>query len=596
MTKLGYLKVIFLISLVTPAFSQKIKYKDIYALLSTKQYEAAEPFLKKYVKENTDNPNAYLYMGIVYQEKSAKDDILRQTQRMISLMDSAILFYDKAYKSVTAKEVKQNSEYYQAYNRRDLRTGEFGVKLSDIQFDLEKRMEGLRERIDRVKMVKHYFSLSDTLYKRSSALFKDIQSKFPGEKEFYLRSDERTLTNLMALSARFDSCIHAFEQYKASLTLIGRVGYNQALTLKEITDLKKDGSTSTDFYTNDLQLWSYKKFADRSKKAIEEDILPTRTHLVSYDIEINKLRDKLTKDSVSVKSDLTSLIDKLLLSQLKKYDPEPLPMEVFSLKIADLEYRSLVLENRKRTDTTDLHVSLNLLSKELTALNKLDSIAVKLASSEDLDSRATDYAYFVKNTFATTAVLKSFIGGLRDYADREKIIKEKRFVLKKESLRWLIHGSDSIPLFMSGSRSKFKPLIVVEEKYTAGLHYVDSLSPTGYLCTINAFRKPDVMVSFPVETSSFKEARVSSLKAIAYSDAAGQLYFVLIYSERTDKDNKYAATLAKVYRSDGLAWSMNYQLDYIPKEIAFAAGSGELTITGEDGKQNTMDKNGKLIR
>lgn len=596
MTKLGCLKVIFLISLVTPAFSQKIKYKDIYALLSTKQYEAAEPFLKKYLKENTDNPNAYLYMGIVYQEKSAKDDILKQTRRMIALMDSAIMSYDKAYKSVTAKEIKQNSEYYQAYNRRDLRTGEFGVKLSDIQFDLEKRMEGLRERIDRVKMVKHYFSLSDTLYKRSNALFKDIQSKFPGEKEFYLRADEETLKSLTALSLRFDSCIHAFEQYKSSLTLIGRVGYNQTLTLKEITDLKKDGSTTADFLMNDLQVWNYKKFADRSKKAIEEDILPTRVHLVSYDIEINKLRDKLTKDSVSVKSDLTSLIDKLLMDQLKKYDRVPLPMEIFSLKIADLEYRSSVLENKKRTDTTDLHVSLNLLNKELRALNKLDSIAVKLSSSEDLDSRVTDYAYFVKNTFATPAVLKSFIGGLRDYADREKVIKEKRLAVKKESLRWMIHGADSIPLFMTGSRSRFKPLIVMDEKYTAGLQYLDSLSPTGYLCTINAFRKPDVMVSFPVERASFREAHISSLKAIAYSDAAGQLYFVLIYSERAGEDNKYAATLAKVYRSDGLAWSMNYQLDFIPKEIAFAAGSGELTITGEDSKQNTMDKNGKLIR
>lgn len=596
MIKLGCLKVVFLISLVTPAFSQKIKYKDIYALLSTKQYEAAEPFLKKYLKENTDNPNAYLFMGIVYQEKSAKDDILKQTRRMISLMDSAIIFYDKAHKSVTAKEIKQNSEYYQAYNRRDLRTGEFGVKLSDIQFDLEKRMEGLRERIDRVKMVKHYFSLSDTLYKRSNALFKEIQSRFPGEKEFYLRADEETLKSLAALSARFDSCIHAFEQYKSSLTLIGRVGYNQALTLKEITDLKKDGSTTADFLVNDLQVWNYKKFADRSKKAIEEDVLPTRVHLVSYDIEINKLRDKLTKDSVSVKNDLTSLIDKLLMDQLKKYDRVPLPMEIFSLKIADLEYRSSVLENRKRTDTTDLHVSLNLLSKELRALNKLDSIAVKLSSSEDLDSRAMDYAYFVKNTFATTAVLKSFIGGLRDYADREKIIKDKRLAAKKESLRWMIHGTDSIPLFMAGSRSKFRPLIVVDEKYTTGLQYADSLSPTGYLCTINSFRKPEVMVSFPVENASFKEAYVPSSKAIAYSDAAGQLYFVLIYSERAGKDNKYAATLAKVYRSDGLAWSMNYQLDFIPKEIAFAAGSGELTITGEDGKQNTMDKNGKLIR
>src|SRR6478735_8383684 len=142
MAKVALIKALLLCFLFSSTYGQKIKYKEIWGLLSAKQYESAEPFLKRYLKENTDNPNAYLYMGIIFQEKSAKDDVLKQTAR-----------------GITEKEVKRNDEYYAMYNRRDLRTGEFGVKLSDIQFDLEKKMEGLRERIDRVKMVKYYFSL-----------------------------------------------------------------------------------------------------------------------------------------------------------------------------------------------------------------------------------------------------------------------------------------------------------------------------------------------------------------------------------------------------------------------------------------------------
>ena len=160
MTKITLIQFLFLSFIVSTSFGQKVKYKDIFGLLNTKRYEEAEPFLKRYLKETNDNPNAFLYMGIIYQEKSAKDDVLKQTTRAIANMDSAIFFYDKAYKSINEKELKRNEEFYQAYNRRDLRTGEFGVKLSDIQFDLEKKMEGLRERIDRVKMVKYYFIIS----------------------------------------------------------------------------------------------------------------------------------------------------------------------------------------------------------------------------------------------------------------------------------------------------------------------------------------------------------------------------------------------------------------------------------------------------
>ena len=165
----GFLLICFLL-LSSGVSAQKVKYKDIYGLLSTKQYELAEPFLKRYLRDNDDNPNAFLFMGMIYQDRALKMDVLKQTSLVIATMDSSAIFFDKALKTIDEREVKKNKEYYEAYNRRDLRTGEFGVKLSDIQFDLDKRIQAMKERISKVKMTSSFFVLADSLYKKSGTL------------------------------------------------------------------------------------------------------------------------------------------------------------------------------------------------------------------------------------------------------------------------------------------------------------------------------------------------------------------------------------------------------------------------------------------
>jgi hypothetical protein len=593
MTKVGLIKFILVCLCVNAAFAQKVKYKDVFGLLSTKQYEQAEPFLRKYLRDNDDNPNAFLYMGIIFQEKSGKLDILKQTSQVRSYIDSSILFYDKAYKTIDEKEVRKNKEYYEVYNRRDLRTGEFGVKLSDIQFDLEKRIQGLRERVDRLKMTKFYFTLSDSLYRNSQQLFKAIQKNYATDRQLYLRSDDLTLKDLSALTTKFDSCLKAFENYKASSGNLGRTGYNQQLTLIEVSDISKDGHTAADFYSDDLKLWNYKKFATHATEIIQKDIVPMRSHLISYDIEINKLRERLNSDSVSVKNDLTKLIDVLLYEQLQKYDPNPLPMEVFCMKTSDLEYRSTLMENKKLRDSANVHLQLQLLNNEMKYLRKLDSISSKLAS-EDIDQKALDYAYFITNTYGNTIVLHSYIKALKEYSDREKKKKNEQLTRLHESLNWIIDGADSIPAKSGVVGSKYVPLFTVEEKFTVGLAFKDSLTADGYFYNVSASRKPEIKFSFPVDKVSFKKSTIPSTKALTYADPNGSLYYVLVYSDRVAKD-QYPATLTKIYKADGVAWSNNLVLPFIPSEISFKPETSELTIK-DSNKQMLVDKNGKVLK
>lgn len=592
MTKVGLIWFLSLLFLAQHTFAQKVKYKDIFALLSSKQYDQAEPFLKRYLREETDNPNAFLFMAIIYHEKTAKDDILKQTNIALQHMDSAVFFYDNALKTIDEREIKKNKDYYQSYNRRDLRTGEFGVKLSDIQFDLEKKIEGLKARINGVKTTKLYFTLADSLYGRCNATFVDLQNSYSSEREFLLRAEEKTLAQLSALSARFDSVTSAFNNYKSSSQNLGKTGYNQVIKLQPISDFKKDGTSQADFYQDDLTLWDYKKFADASIDKIRNELMPVKEKLISFDIEINKLREKLNKDSVSVNGELAALRDDAWKPVLLKIDENPFPVNLFSMKIADLQYKSTLLESKKLRDSANVHFHLQMAQTAHQHMKKLDSVTTKLMES-DLDTEIKNYDHFVTNTYGNGVVLKSYIKAMKEYAEKENKKVAEEVNNRLNALKWIVLENDSVPLAAELNDSTFKLLMVNEENYTVGLMYSDSLNAKGYFFSITPSRRPDVKAEFTVDKTAFKQSKLPQIKVLT-SDVDRQVYFSLIYSAEKEKE-KYPVSVAKIYRLDGLAWSNNYQLPFLPVEMGFKIDTGELIIKGANQEVAVLDKNGKQV-
>jgi len=576
--------------------AQKVKYKDLIVLLTSKQYEKAEPFLKRYLRENDDNPNAFLFMGIVYQEKSSKMDPLLHTEILCSNLDSATLFYDQAFKRINDKELRKNDEYYEAYTRRDLRTGKFVIKLSDVQLDIENRVRSLKEKKERVRLLKNYFDESSGKYVKANAIYKSLQTTYGTEKEFFLRSDEAMVNQLKSLAFVFDSAINAFDKYKTVTKELGKTGYSQIIDLQEIKDLKRDGSSGVDFLKDDLKLWDYKRWADQSMEIIVKEINPMRDNLVTNDIELNKLRDKLKKDSVSVKSDLTRLVDKLLPAQLKKYDPDPMPLDVFAMKVLELEYHSNIILNKSFRDSSNVKFKLGAIKTEITDLKKLDSVATKLGQ-RNYEDEERNYHHFITKVFGATSVLKSTISTTQEWAKRERLKKEKEWEATSQLLKWIVDAPDSIPLYFESNLDlKYKPLIIEEEKYTFGINYKDSLA-TGYFYTISPSRLLELKANFAVDRPNFKKRNFRLLKGLSVTDAKGNAFVLILYS--TQKVNeKFPATLAKIYRSDGLAWNINSGFEMLPTEATFNNDTGEISIkianSSGEAKIVTFDKNGKL--
>lgn len=589
------MRILALILAVLGAFSsiaQKIKYKEVFGLLSTNQLELAEPFLKQYLAEVKDNPNANLYMGIIYHEKALKSDILRNTNETINLIDSAVLLYNQAHKGITEKEIKKNEDYYARYSKRDLRTGKYGVKVSDVHFEIEKSIEALNERKDKVIMVKHYFDQAQQLYKRSNELYSTIQSAYPGEKELHLRADEQLLKNLSTLSARFDSASKAFDHYKISLGNIDKPGYSQTQELIPIRNFKNEGTQLADFYEKNVQVWDYKTFAKNVLEVVEKEVVPTREKLLRYDMEINKLKERLTTDSVSVRSDLTKLVDNLLSERLQKFDTDPLPLNILGLKVAKLEYESIVVENLKKSGTRDVYEALKLANAEHKAITKLDSLAAALLK-KDIEEEAKNYTHFVSNTYSNAALLKGYVKTEKDFADREKRKVEATIAMRMKALNWLIAGADSIPLDIAHTDSNFRPLLVEENKYTAGINLSDAEHAKGYFYTITPSRRPDISIHFQVDPGSFAAHTVNDSKALATSDPGNNIYFVLLYNTN-QVNEKHPVTVAKIYRSDGLSWSHNLALNFIPVSIEYLPDATDLLIKSESEFIMVLDKNGNI--
>ncbi len=578
---------------------KKVKYKDLIILLNAKQYDQAEPFLKKYIKDNNDNPNAYLFLGIIFQEKTLKEDVLKETELLIQHADSAILNLETANKTIDEREIRRNDEYYQVYNRRDLRTGEFGVKLSDVKLDIEKRIASVKERKQNVRKFKDYFIQAEQKYISSVKRFQEVKQGLP-ENKFYLLSSEKTKETLHNFILLYDSFTTAFDNYKAISKLTVKAGYDQVLKFVPIKSYDSDGLGTSDFMKEEVPVWNFKAWANSAADVIANDIESIRIELIKTDLQLNLLGEKLKKDSVSVNKQVDDAISKFDVAKLKKYDSNPLPASIFDLKVAELKYGSVVVENKVRRDSADVNLKFRLTESELTKAKRLDSLA-SLFLTRDIENEAMNYQDFVSKAYGDVSVIKKLANALKEYGANEVSKKQRDLERRKFSLSWIISKVDSIPLFSDSTVKKrqYQMLSVEKERFTAGLKFgADSLA-MGYFYTITPSRIPDVSATFNVDKINFKKRNLSMIRSLTKTDGKDQIYFVLIFSEGKIKD-KYTASIAKIYRSDGLAWSFNYLLDSKPTELIFVQETGELSIKlvndlGET-KIVVIDKSGRLIK
>jgi len=255
-----------------------------------------------------------------------------------------------------------------------------------------------------------------------------------------------------------------------------------------------------------------------------------------------------------------------------------------------------VISNKPLRDSSNVKLKLNAIKTEIIDLKKLDSVVSKIGL-RNLVEEERNYHHFISKVFGTASVLQSTISTTREYAKRERLKKEKQWETTSQLLKWIVDGADSIPLYVESNVDlKYKPIVIEHDKFTFGLAYKDSLA-RGYFYTISPSRLVELRANFEVDQRNFKKRNFSLFKGLSVTDSKGNAFVLIVYSTQKEND-KFPATMAKIYRSDGLAWNINYSFEMIPSEATFNNDTGEISIkianNNGEAKIVTFDKNGKL--
>lgn len=581
-----YLLRIFLIAIVlcsaTFSWGQKVKYKDLFFLIhKSKKYDQGEPFLRSFLKnpKNINHANANFQMAVIYEINAKKKDVLRENVEKVSLMDSAVYFYSKSKSLMTEKEVKKNSEYYEDdYMRRDLRTGKMGIKASDIHIFLDKKVEDLTSQNVLLKSINNHFSKAKDQYQLAFDMYTALIAKFDTQRIFHLRSDDEVITECDQIKIAYDSAMGNFGEYKMKRVDIGEDDYSQSLNVLKIDDIKKSGEKKADFYATSIDVYGFDDWVTRVRKIVLDDIKPIKEKLIAFDSRLDKTREQLFTDSISVRSKLEIEKNDELYKQLVSFDSEAMPLKLLDLKQEEMKYWSYIFENKPNKDSSDIYYQIIMASNELEAIKAVDSLANGLLGY-NLAIEIENYPEYINKQYEGMAGVQRYIKQKLDFAQEEKKYRTTVLEAKQERSRWLLYGNDSIPLFEMDSTLQ----LVSNEKtqyvkmggsssdntiqFTYGIKY-DALGN----CEAYTSVVPDSLVVADIATYDMDKAAftIDKFKDIAVQQVredALKLTYVLYYDNSTYEEKAKKSRLTCVNSNGVILWSKQLDLVYPPETM-----------------------------
>lgn len=331
------------------SFAQKkIKYdKEVFPLLEAKNYDQAMPLLWEYLSDpkNADEPNANLQVGLYYEGLVNDYHIISDSTAILGASDTAVVYLTKAKNLITEKELKKNDEFYQAFHRRDLRTGDFGIKISDVQLDIEKKLQSLRNINQYAKSIYADLYSIDAANEFSMAAYKNLVVQYPNINDLYLMAGEPLKDSLEMVVNKNTEIKEKFENVRDAVSRIGKKGYSPELEWKPIATYGEDGLSATDFYANDVVAWNYGEWADDAQNVIKREIFRLKSQISQTMKDLKLQSNQMSTGSGIIDGEPITDLDPDLVAGIDKFDDNSLAKDLLTIQLSQNKFDYLTNEN-----------------------------------------------------------------------------------------------------------------------------------------------------------------------------------------------------------------------------------------------------------
>lgn len=604
-----------LILFFLPTQAQKLKYKDIFPLLDAKNYDEGVPKLNRFLNDskNAEHANSHLQKGLYYEYLIEGYNLIADSSLLLNHIDSSVIFLSRAKALITEKELKKKDEYYQAFYRRDLRSGEFGIKVSDVHLDIEKKMQKLRKLKKNASIIYQSLIIANNDYTTSNEEFRHLATTAASEEEFMLLATDEQIASLDDFIKRGDNVKKAFEDIRQAVSVIRVKGYSPELEIIPINDFLVDGKTNTNIYENDVKVWDYGTWAEGTKRRIRRDILRMRDQLKSVYLDLNAQNEKVKSGSGITYDELSPSLDENLVKTLREFDGNPLPEKLLNILIEDTKYRYLT------------NTSLN------TELANENNVTYQLSITDSLNSLVNDIIQqvtFLTEPAITDATRKYFNFLKENYGGDFGLLKYKERVQKKyekaqekwsekykywyEKSKWgvspdamdsiyLIAKSDS--LYESIPLSKYYTIAVDSDDssyvYAIGIEFTGD-KDTGFLTKIGTDRVIQWKENFDLGKFEYSDSAILVIGKFIPTEEGSISSYIFSYVPDTPSN----LIVVNANKSGGINWNNELTINRPPITTKFNSDVKETyiyyiseeelnTYEGEDSGYIVIDRRGK---